>query len=236
MSQDMIYKASTGQFVIRRNHFPDDMDIKYVVLSRRAQEGDGRLSIELTKLDFNLLASTLAGAPVSYEGLTLVGRELRYQGTPILKTRTQSHFAQADVWPRTLIWTVQPLSSMDIAPIAQVLDLIYGFNCFDEHARPRLADLEMRRQLASMSSAPPAAAGIEQRQVQQQVMSMQLKMALEQLAVQEQRPVMIMRQRMEVRILARRVQHSQVLRMSQAELAAYVRRVATSNPVVAVQP
>lgn len=162
---------------VRRDNLPFDLNVKGVLL-----RNDGKLRMEMTGIDFPRLALLLEHRP-ELKQMSLTGRRFLWDGTPLIQTTTKNVAQTGSPIFRTLVGTMVRLQDLDDpAPIVDLADLIYNFNCFREDSIPRAAD-----EHASPTGMMVMQQRTELRQVMAELMVQEQVMRVEQLPVTQHR-------------------------------------------------
>lgn len=230
MSQEMFSRVRKNLFVIQRNHFPTDPHLKYVHINRAAAKGGGMLYVELTMLNFTELGEQLR---TNRRGYALHGRRIDCFNIPLLQTRTCQYFGrgtQRMLRPRTLLTTIGALAETNIASVASLFDVLYGFNICREDCTPQPDDPSLRRALTEAQSNVSPAGG--RRMDMRQIMSQQMVQQLEQCWSMDQVPLMALQAQMTMAMVVHMRQRATHLRMTNREFGDYVRDQVAENQVL----
>jgi len=209
MSAKEMFFRSEGNVFVKLDCLPLDPDVKAAFVNLGNGKSRGRIYVETTLVDFPKVTARLHEVSGRNTRIAVNGRRFFLDGAPFIQTRSQHHFGKITS-PRTVMWQLVNLNQDSLSQYMEVVDLIYGMNCFVEKAKPKLANSGDDPRTMEMA--------------QQQIMSQEMR----QLIVQEQRPLMAMNQF----AMARLCQRQKLLRMGREDLTKQVEKEIEENPVL----
>lgn len=208
-----VFCTLRGYFFVLPSSLPLTPHIKAVGMSQERFNGEGRLYVETTLVDFGKLAEKLEEVRVGCADLALKGRGFFWKGEKFAASNSRT-FSHGGEDRRTTIYSVNSFKNCLIDPWLILGDLLYGYNCFSEFAMG-LVDKKI-------GAEAECGAGDALRHEMMMAMS-QVQI---QRIVQEQLPVMTM----SMRSLAHTCHSARILGMSKATLARHVERQLRENP------